>query len=153
MKQRLYTGGANQGASQREKCLVDMSISFVANFESSRRVEPGNRTIGSAPCLITPVAKGCPDYCEHWCNAAFSQALSMRLGTVASVTLNDFRFVQGTSSLASNVRNGLNANPMTVSTIRSGAGLRPPYWRLRGARAGSSSSMNDHNSSLDPKRN
>jgi hypothetical protein len=40
-----------------------------------------------------------------------------------------------------------NTNTMPVSTARSGVGLRPANWRLRGARAGSSGSMSDHNSS------
>ena len=40
-----------------------------------------------------------------------------------------------------------STNTMPVSTARSGVGLRPAYWRLRGARAGRSGSMSDHNSS------
>lgn len=40
-----------------------------------------------------------------------------------------------------------NTNTMPVRTARSGVGFRPAYWRLRGARAGSSGSMSDHNSS------
>jgi hypothetical protein len=40
-----------------------------------------------------------------------------------------------------------NMNTMLVSTARSGVGLRPANWRLRGARAGSSGSMSGHNSS------
>jgi len=39
-----------------------------------------------------------------------------------------------------------NMNTMPVSTARSGVGLRPAYWRLRGARTGSSGSMSDHSS-------
>ncbi len=40
-----------------------------------------------------------------------------------------------------------STNTMPVSTARSGAGLRPAYCRLRGARAGKSGSMSNHNSS------
>jgi hypothetical protein len=40
-----------------------------------------------------------------------------------------------------------STNTMPVKTARSGVGLRPAYRRLRGARAGSSGSMSDHNSS------
>jgi hypothetical protein len=40
-----------------------------------------------------------------------------------------------------------NTNTMPVRTAGSGVGLRPTYWRLRGARAGSSGSMSDRNSS------
>lgn len=40
-----------------------------------------------------------------------------------------------------------NTNTMPVSTARSGVGLRPAYRRLRGACAGRSGSMSDHNSS------
>jgi len=36
-------------------------------------------------------------------------------------------------------------NTMPVSTARSSVGLRPANWRLRGARAGSSGSISDHN--------
>ncbi len=38
-----------------------------------------------------------------------------------------------------------STNTMPVSTARSGIGLRPAYRRLRGARAGSSGSISDHN--------
>jgi hypothetical protein len=38
-------------------------------------------------------------------------------------------------------------NTMPVSTAQSGVGFRPAYWRLRGARAGRSGSMSDHNAS------
>lgn len=37
-----------------------------------------------------------------------------------------------------------STNTMPVSTARSGVGLRPAYWRLRGARAGRSGLMSDH---------
>jgi hypothetical protein len=40
-----------------------------------------------------------------------------------------------------------STNTMPVSAARSGVGLRPAYWRLRGARAGKSGSMSNHNSS------
>lgn len=40
-----------------------------------------------------------------------------------------------------------STNMMPVSTARSGVGLRPAYWRLRGVLAGSNGSMRDHSSS------
>jgi len=40
-----------------------------------------------------------------------------------------------------------STNTMPASMARSGVGLRPAYWRLRGSRAGSNGSMSDHSSS------
>jgi len=51
---------------------------------------------------------GCADFCEHRRDASCTQALPVRLGTVASVALNDFGLVQGSASLAFYVRNGVD---------------------------------------------
>lgn len=101
---------------------MDMSMAFVANLQASKRVKPGNRTFDWPTRFAKPAAMGRPDFCKHRCDAARSQALPMWLGTVAPVTLNDSRFVQGASPLASNVRNGLDqcVELGNVVTIRSG---------------------------------
>lgn len=240
-----------------------MSVAFVTNFESSKRMEPGNRTFYWPTCFAQPATVRSADFCEHRRDAAIAQALTMEFGTVAPVALYDLRLVQWASPLAPDVRDGIdqrielgnivtvrpgqddrewdalrvndevvfaselapvrwirtgffpartaridelstsarersisprrrsstssvswmrcqtpacchwtsrrqqavpephpiscgsrfqamperNTNTMPVSTARSGVGLRPAYWRLRGARAGRSGSMSDHNSS------
>src|ERR1700677_278789 len=240
-----------------------MSIAFVADFQAAERVKPGNRTLNLPARFAQSTAMGGADFRKYWCNAACAQSLPMRLGTVAPISLNNFRLVQGSASLASYLRNGLDqrvelsnvvairpgqddrerdalriddevvlaaelapvrgigagffpanmarieelstrarvksisprrrssassvswircqtpafchassrrqqavpdpqpiscgsrfhampersTNTMPVSTARSGVGLRPAYWRLRGARAGRIGSISDHNSS------
>lgn len=240
-----------------------MSVAFVANFESSKRVKPGNRTFHWPTCFAQPTPVRCADFCEHRRDASLTQALPMGFGTVAPVALHNLRLVQRTPPLASDVWNGIDqrvelgnvvtvrctqddrerdalrvddevmfaaelapvrgiragffpartaridelstsarersisprrrssasnaswmrcqtpacchatslrqqavpephpiscgsrfhampersTNTMPVSTARSGVGLRPAYWRLRGARTGSRGPMSDHNSS------
>src|SRR5580698_6309235 len=228
-----------------------MSVAFIANFQASKRVKPGNRALDLPTRFAESAAMGRANFCEHGRDATFAQALPMWLGTVAPVALNDLRLVQGTSPFAPDRWNGLDqcielrnvvavcagqddrerdalrvddevvlaaelapvrgiragffpasmaridelstmarvksisprrrssassvswircqqavpepqpiscgsrfhampersTNTMPVSTARSGVGLRPAYWRLRGARAGRSGSMSDHNSS------
>ncbi len=51
---------------------------------------------------------GRANLCEHRFDAALSQTLSMCFRTVARVTLNDLRFVQWASPLASNVWNSID---------------------------------------------
>ena len=242
---------------------MHMSITFVANLQASKRVKPCNRALDWPTRFAQTTAMGRANPGEHRRDAALSQTLSMRFRTVASVTLNDLRFMQWASPLASNVWNGIDeciklgdvvtvrpaqddrerdtfrvddevvfaaelasvrwiragffpasiaridelstsardrsisprrrssasnvswmrcqtpaschatsrrqqavpephpiscgsrfhampersTNTMPVRTARSGVGFRPAYWRLRDARAGSSGSMSDHNSS------
>lgn len=240
-----------------------MSIAFVTNLQAPKRVQPSNRAFDRPTGFTKPAAMVRADFCEHRLDATCSQALTVLLRTVASVTLNDFRFVQRASALSSYRWNGLDkwvelgnvvairagqddrerdalrvddemmlaaklapvrgiracffpasmaridelstrarvkstsprrrssarsvscmrchtpafcqassrrqqavpepqpiswgskfhaiperkTNTMPVSTARSGIGLRPAYWRLRGFRTGRSGSMSDHNSS------
>ncbi|RKT10600.1 hypothetical protein B0G69_1909 [Paraburkholderia sp. RAU2J] len=85
-----------------------MSMAFVANLQASKRVKPCNRTLDWPTRFAQTTAVRRTDFCEHRRDAAFPQALPMRLGTVASVALNDLWFMQGTPPLAPNVRNGLD---------------------------------------------
>lgn len=122
VKQRLETRPANQGASQRHKGLMNMSVTFVANFESSKRMEPGNRTFYWPTCFAQPTTVRSADFCEHRRDASIAQALTMEFGTVTPVALYDFRLVQWASSLASDVRDGFDQRIElgNVVTIRAG---------------------------------
>jgi hypothetical protein len=87
-----------------------MSIAFVANLQASKHVKPCNRTFDWPTRFAKPAAMGrAPIFASTGVMPARSQALPMWLGTVAPVTLNDLRFVQRATPLASNVRNGLVA--------------------------------------------
>ncbi len=85
-----------------------MGITFVANLQASKRVKPCNRTLDGPTRFAQTTAMGRANLCEHRCNAALSQTLSMCFRAVAPVTLNDLRFMQWASSLASNVWNGID---------------------------------------------
>ncbi|SOY55020.1 hypothetical protein CBM2587_A50003 [Cupriavidus taiwanensis] len=76
------------------------------------------------------------DFGKHGRDAAPAQALSVWLGTVASIALDDFRLAQRASALSANGRNcldqsvklrdvGFRAMPerMPVNTARSGVGF------------------------------
>ena len=87
---------------------MDMGITFVADLQASERVKPCNRALDWPTRFAQATAMGRANLCEHRRDAALSQALSMGFRTVAPVALNDLRFVQWTSPLASNVWNGID---------------------------------------------
>jgi hypothetical protein len=87
---------------------MDMGITFVANFQASKRVKPCNRTLDWPARFAETTSMGRANFCEHRRDAAFSQTLPMWFGTVAPVALNDLWFMQGVPPLASDVRNCLN---------------------------------------------
>jgi hypothetical protein len=59
-------------------------------------------------CFAESAAMGRADFCEHWRDAAFAQALSMWLGTVALVPLDDLWLVERTAPLAPDMWNSLD---------------------------------------------
>ncbi len=85
-----------------------MGVTFVANLQASKRVKPCNRTLDGPTRFAQATAMGRANLCEHRFDAALSQTLSMCFRTVAPVTLNDLRFVQWASPLASNVWNSID---------------------------------------------
>src|ERR1700729_4056209 len=85
-----------------------MSIAFIANFQASKRVKPGNRALDLPSRFAESAAMGRANFCEQGRDATFTQALPMWLGTVAPVALNDLRLVQRTSPFAPDRWNGLD---------------------------------------------
>jgi uncharacterized protein YjeT (DUF2065 family) len=82
---------------------MDMGITFVANFQASKRVKPCNRTLDWPARFAETTSMGRANFCEHRRDAAFSQTLPMWFGTVAPVALNDLWFMQGAPALASDI--------------------------------------------------
>ena len=66
---------------------MDIGAAFVANREASEAVQPGNRSLDDPPADAqpTPVGRSAPR--EDRDDAARPQAVAMRLGIVAAVTL------------------------------------------------------------------
>ena len=87
---------------------MHMSTTFVANLQASKRMKPCNRTLNWPTGFAQTTAMGRANLCEHRRDAALSQTPPMGFRTVAPVALNDLRFVQWTSPLASNVWNGID---------------------------------------------
>lgn len=85
-----------------------MSVAFVTNLESSKRVQPGNRTLYWPTRFAQSTAVLRSDFGEHRCDASLTQALSMGLGAIAPVALYDFRLVQRMSPLAPDRWNGID---------------------------------------------
>jgi hypothetical protein len=131
---------------------MDMSIAFVSNFQTSERMKPCNRTLDLPTRFTQSAAVGCADLCKYGFDAPLTQAFPMWLGTVASVALNDFWLVQGPTSLASYLGNGINQRVElgNVVAIRPGQDdrerdalcvddevvLAAEFAPVRGARAG-----------------
>lgn len=99
---------ANQGTSQRHEGPVNMSVAFVTNLESSKRVQSGNRTLYWPTRFAQSTAVPRSDFGEHRCDASLTQTPSMGLGAIAPVALYDFRLVQRMSPLALDRWNGID---------------------------------------------
>lgn len=84
---------------------MHMGISFIANFQASKGMKPGNRAFYDPTRFAQSAAMRRADSGEQGRDTTFAQALTVRLGTVAPVALHDMRFVQGTTRLAANMRN------------------------------------------------
>jgi hypothetical protein len=77
-----------------------MRVAFIANFQASKRVKPGNRALDLPTRFGQSAAMGRASFREQGSDATVAQALPMWLGTVAPVTLNDLRLVQRTAPIA-----------------------------------------------------
>ena len=87
---------------------MHVCVAFVANLEPSECMKPGKGTFDEPARFTKATAMRRTDFGKQGCDAAFAQALPVRLGTVATVTLNNFRLAQRTSALSSNGRNCLD---------------------------------------------
>lgn len=87
---------------------MHMGVPFVANLEPSECMKPGKGTFNEPARFTEATAMRRTDFGEQRCDAAFAQTLPVRLGTVAAVTLNNFRLAQRTSALSSYGRNCLH---------------------------------------------
>ncbi len=86
-----------------------MGMSFVTNLQASERVEPSNRALHDPARFAEPAAMRRADFGKHGRDAAATaQALSVWLGTVAPVALNDIRLAQMASALSTYGRNRLD---------------------------------------------
>lgn len=120
-----------------------MSIAFVTNLLAPKRVQPSNLAFDRPTGFTKPAAMVRTDLnvsCTRCHTPAFCQASSRRQQAVPAPQAiswgGKFRAIPERKT-----------NTMPVSTARSGIGLRPAYWRLRGARTGRSGPMSGHNSS------
>lgn len=87
---------------------MDMGISFVSNLQASERVEPGNRALHDPTCFAKTTAVRRANLGQHGRDASLAQALSVWLGTVAPVALDDFRLAQRASAHSAKGGNRLN---------------------------------------------
>lgn len=99
-----------------------MGISFIANFQASEGMKPGNRALHDPTGFTQAAAVRRANFRQRWSDAVFAQTLPVRLGTVAPITSNDARLVQRTAPLATNVRNRADQGIKlgNVVTVRAG---------------------------------
>ena len=87
---------------------MDMGISFVSNFQAPEGVEPSNRALHDPARFAESTAVRRADLGKHGRDAALAQALSVWLGTVAPVALDNLRLAQRAAVLSANGRNRLD---------------------------------------------
>ncbi|AJY27267.1 hypothetical protein BTM_4058 [Burkholderia thailandensis 34] len=87
---------------------MHVCVPFVANLEPSECMKPGKGTFDEPARFTEATAVRRTDFGKQGRDAAFAQTLSVRLGTVAPVALNNLRFAQRTSAFSSDGRNRLN---------------------------------------------
>ncbi len=100
---------------------MHMCVPFVVNLEPSERMKPGKGTFDDPARFTEATAMRRTDFGKQRRDAAFAQVLPVWLGTVAAVTLNDFRFALRASASSSNGRNrlGQRIELRNVVAIRS----------------------------------
>lgn len=79
---------------------MHVCVPFVANLEPSKCMKPSQGTFDEPARFTEATAMRRADFGKQGRDAAFAQTLPVRLGTVASVTLNNFRFAQRTSAFS-----------------------------------------------------
>jgi hypothetical protein len=82
---------------------MHVGISFVANFQASKGMKPFNRAFYDPTRFAQSAAMRRADFGKQGRDATFSQALTVRLETVAPVTLDNMRFMQGSAWFAANI--------------------------------------------------
>ncbi len=101
---------------------MDVGISFVANFQASKAMEPGNRAFYDPTCFAKSAAMRRAELGEQGRDTTLAQALTMRLRTVSPVALDDFRLAQRPAAPAADGRNCLDQciKPGHVVAVRTG---------------------------------
>lgn len=71
---------------------MHMCVPFVANLEPSECMKPGKGTFDEPSRFTEATAMRRTDFGKQGRDAEFAQTLSVRLGTIAPVTLNNLQF-------------------------------------------------------------
>ena len=81
---------ADEGATEFEKCFVDVGPTFEANAKTTEVVKPRMSTFDNPAEFAQSTAVFCAALGDYWFDAALTQPLTMRFGVVAAVGVDDF---------------------------------------------------------------
>jgi hypothetical protein len=99
---------ADEGATAFEKCLVNVGTMFEANTKTTEVVKPRMTTFDNPSefAQTTPVL--CAALGNHRAEAALAKLLTMRLGVIATVCVDDFGLLKRSAAYAAHRWNGVN---------------------------------------------
>ncbi|MGF6472600.1 hypothetical protein QFZ89_007851 [Paraburkholderia youngii] len=112
---------ADEGATEFEKCFVNVGPTFEANAKTTEVVKPRMRTFDNPAEFAQTTAVFCPALGDHRLDAALAKFLPMRLGVIATVCVDDLGLLKRPATYAANRWNGVKQRQQLgdVVTIRA----------------------------------
>jgi hypothetical protein len=113
---------ADERATKFEECFVNVGPTLEANAKTTTVVEPCVSTLGQPAEFAPSVAVFSAASGNHWFDAALAKPLTMLLGVVASICVDDFGFLKRPVARAANGWDGINERQRLsdVVSIRAG---------------------------------
>ena len=99
---------ADEGATEFEKCFVNVGAMFEANTKTTEVVKPRMSTFDNPAEFAQTAAVLGPALGNHRVDAALAKLLAMRLGVIATVCVDDFGLLKRSATYAANRWNGVN---------------------------------------------
>jgi len=113
---------ADENASEGEKSFMKVIESFVTDLEATKLMQPRDRTLDDPTGFAQAATMFGIAFGNDGLDGEGTQQPTMRLGVVATVTLERFGALSGTARFASNRRNGLNQRQQLRHIVGVGSG-------------------------------
>jgi len=112
---------ADERAAEFKKCFVDVSATFKANTESTKIVKPRVSPFHNPSKFAEPTSMFGPALRDHGLDAEVPKRLTMRLGIIAAVGVDDFGLPKWPPAYAANRWNCLDQRQQLGDVVAVGA--------------------------------
>lgn len=113
---------ADEGAAEFQERFVNVSSTIEANTKTAEVVEPRVSPFNHPAEFAQTVAMFSATLRNHRLDAALAQSLTMRVGIVATIRIDDLGLLKGPTAYAANRRNGIDERQQLgdVVSVRAG---------------------------------